>query len=337
MVGYPIGMNKIWIVLLVSFIACSDEGGDSELDANPMIVDGGGEMRDAPPVPNEMSDEFADNIDLLADNTSGWSILGAPPTNVHGDTRLFIADIGVTRTGWLVLVPQEGYHYAWFQDDWGPFLYRTITGNFAVATRLRVVCKSQTPDADCRPSPGYNAGGFVFRDPAGTENGDENWVMYNMGGQGPGGYAREIKKTVESTSSLFLNAQAQVSEYFLGCRIGPSFYFFFWDDIDGSWRQEQFHNNSTLHGTPVHTQVGGAGFGPVIQAFSDPGDGNSTNMWFEHNGLPETLQVGLISHNWDDSVAQDTRSEFDFVRFSDSAPMSVEDCLATFADLGDGG
>ena len=308
-----------------------DAGPDTGQDASP-----GGDAApgpDAAPV-GGWADEFDQPMDLLSGNASAWSLLGDPASAVHDSPRLTTADIDTTRPGWLVLIPQDGHHYAWYQDDWGPLLYRTVTGNFAVVTRLRVVCEAQTPDADCRPAPGFNAGGFVFRDPAGTENGDENWVMYNMGGQGPGGYAREIKKTVDSTSSLFLNPQADVTEYLLGCRVGSAFYFFYWDDIDGDWREEQFHNDSTLHGTPISTQIGGAGFGPVISAFSDPGPGNSTAMWFDHAAMPQTLQVGLVSHNWDDNVLQDTRSEFDFVRFGDRAPTSRAECLDAFPGLG---
>lgn len=330
-------MNRIAILLLASLcISCSDDAGPDGIDASPggdaSAIDAGNGV-DAPAAAG-WADEFEGSIDLLADNTSEWSVLGAPATPAHDDSRLATADIGVSRPGWLVMIPQDGYHYAWFQDDWGPFVYRTVAGNFAVATRLRVVCEAQSPDPDCRPAPGYNAGGFVFRDPAGTENGDENWVMYNMGGQGPGGYAREIKKTLNSSSALFLNAQGEVSEYLLGCRIGPSFYFFYWDDVDGDWRQEQFHNDSTLHGQPVDTEIGGVGFGPVITAFSDPGTGNSTDMWFEHDVMPAELQVGVVSHNWDDGELQDTRSEFDFIRFADSPPESVQDCLVAFSGLG---
>ena len=57
-------------------------------------------------------------------------------------------------------------------------------------------------------------------------------------------------------------------------------------------------------------------------------------MYFDHPLMSETLQVGVVSHNWDDAVLQDTRAEFDFIRFADSAPSSVEDCLNAFAGLG---
>jgi hypothetical protein len=276
-----------------------------------------------------LSDEFsADGIDLLADNTSDWQVL-------HPEMADAI-DIGITVDDALTVFAQStepaAVNAAWFQNNFGTLVYKEVTGNFAVLTRLRVVDRNNATVTDPedtaahRPGGDYNAGGFVIRDPAGTHTNDENWVMYNMGGQGVG-YAREMKKTLNSISNMFITLQTTVDEFLLACRVGDTFYFYHWDQIDNQWRQETFHNDVDVHGDQVTTDVPNGM--AVITEFSTPNMGESTPMFFELD-LPDTVQVGVMSHAW--TGPYETRAEFDYVRFADNAPTTQNECETSFPE-----
>ncbi|WP_144394272.1 DUF1349 domain-containing protein [Pleionea sediminis] len=268
---------------------------------------------------SDLNDEFAVNLDLLADNTSDWSILDAP------DGR---ADQITMTNGWLSVIPQVFNQNAWFEDEYGPLIYKNVTGNFAVATHLRVVSRI---DNNSQPNVGYNAGGFVIRDAVGTHVNDENWVMYNMGAQAGNGeysYAREIKKTVNSTSNLFLNRQVSTEEYLLVCRLGSAFHFFYWSESENTWREERIYNQTPVDGFINTTWRNSSSVTPEIFA---PAVGESNIMSFNHELMPDTVQVGVMGHAWSDS---DTEALFDYVRFAPTPPQTLSDCTSPFAGLG---
>lgn len=276
---------------------------------------------------NALSDEFSGaDVDLLANNTSDWQVL-------HPEKADTI-DIGITVDGALTVLAQStqpaAINAAWFEDNYGTLVYKEVTGNFAVMISLRVIDRDtptvtdNTDTAGYRPDGDYNAGGFVIRDPAGSHNHDENWVMYNMGGQGVG-YAREMKKTQDSLSNMFLTLQTTVDEFLLACRVGDLFYFYHWDQIDNQWQQETYYNGVEVHGTQVTTTVPN-GMG-VITEFSAPSMGNSTPMYFDLD-LPDTVQVGIMGHAW--GSPYDTRAEFDYVRFSATPPATTGECVTSF-------
>ncbi|VAW49219.1 hypothetical protein MNBD_GAMMA03-826, partial [hydrothermal vent metagenome] len=206
--------------------------------------------------PEPFSDEFNVTVDLLNNNTSNWSVLGSGAKDERA-TQLVIDG------GLLTVVPEVFNQNGWFEDEYGPLVYQPVTGNFAVAIHLRV---SQTVDVNLPPDVGFNAGGFVIRDAAGNHNNDENWVMYNMGGQGQNGvtYSREMKKTVNSTSNLFLTEQIGMEEFMLACRVGDLFYFYYWADIIGDWRQETFYNQFDVDGTLTTTWRNSSSVTPEI-------------------------------------------------------------------------
>ncbi len=267
-------------------------------------------------------------MDLLADNISNWQVLH--PEMADG------IDIGLSVDGALTMLAlssePEALNGGWFEDNYGALVYKNISGNFAVMTRLRVVDRNDpivTDPANIGQGPdgGYSAGGFVLRDASGTHSGNENWVMFNMGGQGLDGvtYARELKKTENSISSLFLTRQDSLEEHLLACRVGDSFYFYTWNESTEGWQQETFYNNVEVNGTQVTT---GAPVGfSVISEFSEPAAGESTAMYFELD-LPDTIQVGVIAHAW--SAPYETQAEYDYVYFSESAPQEQDDCPGAF-------
>jgi hypothetical protein len=267
-------------------------------------------------------------MDLLVNNAGDWQVLNPEKADA--------IDIGVTVNGKLTVLAQSiepaAVNAAWFENNFGTLVYKEVSGNFAVTTSLRVIDRD-TPvvtnnanTAIYRPDGDFNAGGFVIRDPAGTYSDDENWVMYNMGGQGVG-YARELKKTQNSRSNMFLTLQTTVDEFLLVCRIGDAFYFYHWDQIDARWQQETFYNDVDVHGDQVITQVPNGM--SIITEFTAPPLGESVPIHFDLD-LPDTVQVGVMGHAW--AAPYDTRAEFDYVRFAENAPTTQNECENSFPD-----
>lgn len=260
---------------------------------------------------------FEGNADLLTGSFGDWQVL-------HPERAISI-DVGNTKPGWLVVIPTELSQNAWFEDNYGPLVYQEVTGNFAVVTHLRVVSKNAT---DQPPSKGFNAGGFVFRDASGTHSGNENWVMFNMGGQGGPdfNYGREIKKTVGSNSDLYINPQTGLDRYLKACRVGDRFTFYTWNGA--AWDEEQFHNNAQVDGQTVDThRPAGTEITPELNL---PASGSSTTLFFDHAGMPTTLQLGVMGHTW--AGAADTRAEFDYIHLADTPPTSASECVSAFPD-----
>lgn len=266
-----------------------------------------------------VSDDFNQSIDLLNNNTSVWSVLGA-------DSQDERADVIAMLNGRLTVIPEVFSQNAWFEDNYGPLIYQTVTGNFSVATRLRVVSDT---DTNSPPNQGFNAGGFVIRDASGTHNNDENWVMYNMGGQGMNGvnYAREVKKTVQSTSNLFLTQQHDLETYLLVCRIGDLFYFYYWAETIEDWREEHYYNQFNVDGTVTTTWHNATNVTPELTL---PGPQQATPLFFDHSGMPETVQLGVMAHTWSNG---NTRADFDFVHFAPQAPTQKSQCLQGFEHI----
>lgn len=273
------------------------------------------------------SDEFNQDADLLNTNNTNWSVLGS---NI-GQERATSIEIN---NGYLVVEPQIFSMNAWFEDEYGPLVYQNVTGNFAAVISLSV---TQSADPSQPADLGFNAGGFVIRDPSGTHTGDENWVMYNMGGQGADGvtYAREMKKTVSSgmtsISNLYLTEQVNSEEYLLACRVGDLFYFYYWADAIGAWRQETFYNQFDVDGTLTTTWRNGGSVTPEITV---PGTGQSSPMHFNHPGMPNTVQLGIMGHSWQNGD-NGVLASFDFIRFAKNIPQNQNDCIAEFLLIDD--
>ncbi len=287
---------------------------------------------------DSISDEFSASFNFESTTSNTWNL-----HRFDGTSRTDSIDASQTKPGWLVMlptVPPLETNLGWFADIYGAYLYQEVSGNFVVATKLRVVSRN---DINVQPSSSnFNAGGLVIRDPAGTHNGNENWVMYNIGAQisdTPGNtYSREIKKTVNSASNMFLTDQDDIEEHLLACRIGENFYFYYWDDVINNWREETFYNNADLNGSLISTRI--ANSTSITPEIADilPSDGNTSPISFRFDAannffMPNTLQVGLIAHNW--TSAGDTRAEFDYVRFATNIPATKNDCLTEFAGLGE--
>lgn len=251
------------------------------------------------------SDEFADPPGDLLAAPGRWAVL-----HPERAEAVHIADGALNI---LAHNPPPGENWSWFEDRYGVLVHRPITGAFAATTRLRVV---DAPNAEQPPTGAFNAGGLVIRDPAGTHQGDEDWVMYNIGAQGPTGYSREIKKTLASRSGLYLNPQPFESQALLVCRVGDAFRFWHWRD--GAWQPERFQPGTTQNVAAAWPEVDATGAAP---------------LQFDLPGLPATLQLGIMTGAWEIAGPDDrsrTQSFVDYVRVAPDAPQRFEDCPTAF-------
>jgi len=281
-----------------------DGGGDGDGDGSGGDGDGDG----LPEPPAIVSDEFDLDADVLRDGATGWSIL-----HPERASRVEIGGGALTVVG---AAPDDGANWGWFQDDYGVLVHREVTGNFAAMVRLAVVDDLEPTEP---PTGSFNAGGFVIRDAAGTHSGDENWVMYNMGSQGPTGYSREIKKTSSSQSGLYLNPQTFESTALLVCRIGSAFHFLHWDAEAAAWVPERFEPDVTQNSAHSWPEVDTSGESPMV---------------FEHPGMPATLQLGLMAHSYNAADPDDTsgtRATFEYLRMAGTPPETAEQCSDGFS------
>ena len=136
-----------------------------------------------------LSDEFDD-----ARSLTNWKELAA----VEGfPNRVQTLDVNTTSLGHLYLVP---YTCTWFQDYRGVFLFKEITGDFDVRTRIRATGKETEV-----PVRHYSLSGLMARAPRDItpetwEPWQENW-MFITTGYGDAHPRREGKPQIETKTT----------------------------------------------------------------------------------------------------------------------------------------
>ncbi|MEO1403329.1 MAG: hypothetical protein AAFV72_19060 [Cyanobacteria bacterium J06635_1] len=179
----------------------------------------------------------------------GWLPKWEPPTVEDGN---------------LVLQPRSS---GWFEDNTAGHLYREVTGDFIVTTRLRV---AGTQSAI--PQRSFSLAGLFIRAPrtltaANWEPNQENWLFFSTGTAFPAGQPQfEIKSTYNSLSTLKIS---DAPEGWMRLRIGRSgelFTLLYQAEDSREWQ--------------------------VLDQFIRP-------------DLPETLNVGLTAYADWDSLAPD--------------------------------
>ncbi|MEO0538095.1 MAG: hypothetical protein AAF215_30075 [Cyanobacteria bacterium P01_A01_bin.123] len=164
----------------------------------------------------------------------------------------------------LILRPKSS---GWFEDNTAGHLYREVTGDFIVTTRVRVEgTQSATPQRS------FSLAGLFIRSPrtvtvANWEPNQENWLFFSTGTAFPAGQSQfEIKSTYNSLSTLKI---FDAPEGWVRLRIGRSGELF-----------------TLLY------QVEGSNEWQILDQFIRP-------------DLPETLNVGLTAYADWDSLAPD--------------------------------
>jgi len=199
------------------------------------------------------SSSFGDEFDN--DSLSDWSLRHVVEGTAAQYTTL---DINQSTSGQLTIIPTQTP--GWFAAGDAPFVFKSLSGNFAVHTRVNADSVSNPGQA---PSSTFNSAGLIARNPAGA-TGPENYIMLNVGMQNNvNGAGSETKTTVNSSSTLFLQPGSNIGDLVL-CRIGDDFYTFRFLSVDSDWVQTTVFNRPDL---PTTLQVGMA-----VSAFTAPPD-----------------------------------------------------------------
>ncbi len=185
-----------------------------------------------------LSDEFDD-----AKTMQNWK--------VHNRNHLKTFE---TKDGKLILEPNaEVKRIAWYMDDEGPLIYKSVTGNFVAEVKLKA---GSIKEYDRAPYGSFNSAGMVIRDPA-SEYKDQNWVMYNFGNQDMG-FGREAKTTSDSDS--YLSIDSAPSKFNSGklrfCRVGSTFYLYHWMENEKEWIPEEASEEFERSDLPQTVDVG---------------------------------------------------------------------------------
>src|SRR5690606_23513524 len=144
-----------------------------------------------------LSDEFEDAAAFAA-----WQ-------RVHqveqwGFDQLEQQDVGVTRPGWLTLVPHSS---SWYEDDRGVLAFKQVSGDFVVTARVLATNRAGT----AAPGRSYSLAGLMVRapravTPATWVPGGEDYVFLSLGAaNAPGNFQTEVKTTDDSDSTLAID------------------------------------------------------------------------------------------------------------------------------------
>jgi hypothetical protein len=178
----------------------------------------------------------------------------------------------------------------WWVDpvkEWGPLLYKRITGDFVVVAELSV---SGPLLANCPgPYTGYKAGGLLLRNDTGQPATPERFYKLEYGclgdsEQGDPGFGT-LWAQVADTGAAHLgvvSTAGQVDDVGLAiCREGNSTEFFF--RPDGNWALVPDTNMNKGSGDPMAITTPQVGVGVFAGTFDD--NGQSTTVAFEYVGF----------------------------------------------------
>ncbi|PYE53781.1 hypothetical protein [Deinococcus yavapaiensis] len=233
-----------------------------------------------------LSDEFTDARTLSswrrADEVEGWP------------SRWKALDVNATFPGELYVEPQTS---EWYADWQAPFLFKLVTGDFVVTTRVLV-----TGRRGGVPDRAFSLLGLMARAPrsdtaASWSAGHENWLFLTVG-TGDGGVSQfEAKTTVRSASTLELTPARPGWVELRLARIGASFVLL--HRFEGeAWALHRVFERPDL---PATLQVG-------------------VNAYTDYDTILKFLQRGAYQPAWANGHVlpdgqPDLRGRVDFVRF----------------------
>ncbi len=222
--------------------------------------------------PTTLNDDFSSGSSL-----ANWTDLNAALHSIY--------DINTSRSGYLTLAPAP--NAVWYQNTQGPFVYKTVTGDFIAETHM--IARS-SGNASSAPVTNYNSAGLYIRSPQST-SGAESWIGYNLGNQG-GGVVGTQRVTTINSNSVFANVAATFSGYIRICRIGANFYLLHRLDNESAWTFEP----------------------------SSPGPGSP----FYRTDFGTSVQIGFGANTFES--AGDIVAEYDYLRFSSTIPVVEDQC-----------
>lgn len=186
------------------------------------------------------NDNFDTPQDFLAGPANGWTVLNE---NVAVEIS--------TEAQTLTMIPNPVARNAWFEQFQSPLLHQSVSGDFIAETSAQPFEQV----GNNTPVVGFNAAGFVIRDPA-SAPGMENWVMFNVGAQRDSTpFGVEVKTTVDSSSALELFDVTPGAFELRVCRTGGQFTYFYRSAGD-AWTEVQPQNDHNRTDFPSELQVG---------------------------------------------------------------------------------
>jgi hypothetical protein len=135
-----------------------------------------------------------------------------------GVDQLEVLDAGALAPGYLRMVP---YTSSWYEDYRGVLLFKEVSGDFVVTTRVRTSGRTSAV-----PQSEYSLAGIMIREPRsitpGTWSpGGENYVFLSHGSASPAGNRHfEVKTTIGSVSVLDITDVAAAEVRLRGVRLG---------------------------------------------------------------------------------------------------------------------
>jgi Protein of unknown function (DUF1349) len=227
-----------------------------------------------------LSDEFSDTANLAS-----WK----NPSAVEGwPSQIQKLVVNATSPGALYLVP---YTSTWFEDYHGVFLYKEVTGDFMVTTRIKAIGKHSAV-----PISAFSLTGVMARAPrdgltvATWTPGRENWVFITTGvGHAVEGTPQiETKTTVNSVSDLRLIPSVTDWLDLRIVRVGQTF----------------------------------------VMLYRLPGESWTLSRCFDRPDLPQRLQVGLNAYtDWEPINSQFYNNEGAFNRTLLTGPQTHPDLI----------
>lgn len=191
-----------------------------------------------------LSDEFDDPETL-----ENWRrIFRDEQTNADQLQRI---DVGRTRRGALTLVPHAS---TWYQDYRGVLVYKYVEGDFVVTTDVR----ASNRQGNGAPRSQYSLAGIMVRTPRDVtpqtwRPGGENYIFLSLGSaRNPGRFQFEVKTTIDSRSSLEIDAAGSGHAVIQAARIGEHFILLKATN-DGRWTVHRRYRRPDM---PQRLQVG---------------------------------------------------------------------------------
>jgi hypothetical protein len=216
--------------------ACGSLAGCGGFDAS-----GSSTISSSSPSAGNSADTFSDEFDD-ASSVVDWALGPSDAFDAH--------DIDETTPGHLSVV--IGQYAFWHDGRQGFLLFKTVTGDFAVRTRI-AIDRIDAPGMD--PTGAFHSGGIMLRDPA-SDPGIESWIMYDLGKQNaitPRGTRFARTASAKTKFELTASADGVTSGELTVCRIGDTFHFARRLEGETSWTTTQTIVRSDL---PQSLQVG---------------------------------------------------------------------------------
>lgn len=219
------------------------------------------------------------------------------------------------KSGWLTMMP---FSSTWYQDYRGVMMYKPVSGNFVVTTRLRVTGRTGGV-----PNSLYSLAGLMVRVPRNVtpqtwQRGGENYVFLSLGAaNSPRTNQFEVKTTQNSDSQLQISNADSNFALLQVARVGS--WFIMLKKTSSGW---SVHRRYTRPDFPAALQVG-------LTCYTD---------WNTASQLtPEQHNNTVIK-----SGSPDLLAKFDYVRFkrpivpknANLETMSDQEILRFLGDAG---